>query len=159
MIEIIEYDSNYDEDIKGLLLELQEHIASIDREKYNVVTNAYKEEQFRADMQAVQENHGKIFLALADNIVAGLIIGTITEAIDAYDFKAPKSGKVLELVVSKRYRTNGIGQALMNQMETYFKNAGCKRILVEVFEYNELAKRFYDKNNFFNRTIDMMKKL
>lgn len=34
---IIEYDSKYDDDIKDLLVELQEHIAEIDKEKYNII--------------------------------------------------------------------------------------------------------------------------
>lgn len=43
---IIEYESKYDEDIKDLLLELQEHIVSIDKEKFNILTDEYREKYF-----------------------------------------------------------------------------------------------------------------
>ena len=33
-MEIIDYSSKYDNDIKDLLFELQEHIVKIDKEKY-----------------------------------------------------------------------------------------------------------------------------
>ena len=41
---IIEYSSQYDEDVKDLLVELQYYIASIDKEKYNILTENYREE-------------------------------------------------------------------------------------------------------------------
>ena len=36
-MEIIDYSSKYDNDIKDLLVELQEHIVKIDKEKYNIL--------------------------------------------------------------------------------------------------------------------------
>lgn len=45
-MEIINYSSKYDEDIKDLLVELQEHIVEIDREKYNILTPDYREKYF-----------------------------------------------------------------------------------------------------------------
>lgn len=42
-MEIIDYSSKYDESIKDLLVELQEYIVKIDREKYNILTGEYKE--------------------------------------------------------------------------------------------------------------------
>ena len=44
---IIEYDKQYDEDVKDLLVELQEYIVSIDKEKYNIITKDYREEYFK----------------------------------------------------------------------------------------------------------------
>ena len=49
-MKIIDYNSMYDEDIKNLLVELQEYIASIDKEKYNIITESYREEYFKKTM-------------------------------------------------------------------------------------------------------------
>ena len=42
-IMIIEYDKKYDEQIKDLLVELQEHIQNIDLEGYNILTDEFRE--------------------------------------------------------------------------------------------------------------------
>lgn len=43
---IIEYESKYIEEVKDLLCELQEHIVNIDKEKYNVLTNEFRDSYF-----------------------------------------------------------------------------------------------------------------
>jgi len=148
-MEIIDCSSKYNEDIKDLLVELQEYIAEIDREKY-----------FEKTMNEVNKHEGKIFLAKESESIVGLIIGVINnEEEKMYDFSAPKRGRVIELVVSKKYRSNGIGEELLNKIETYFKEVGCKGILIDVFAYNENAQKFYYKNGYFNRNIEIMKKI
>ena len=71
----------------------------------------------------------------------------------------PKRGRVTELVVSKEYRSNGIGKQLLDKMEKHFKEVGCKGVLIDVFAYNENAQKFYYKNGYFNRNIEVMKKI
>ncbi len=44
---VIEYTSKYDEEIKDLLIELQEYIVSIDKEKYNIITSNFREEYLK----------------------------------------------------------------------------------------------------------------
>lgn len=147
-LEIINYSNKYNEAIKDLLVELQEYIAEIDKEKYNILTNE------------VNKYEGKIFLAIENERVIGLIVGLINnEEESTYDFKAPKRGRVTELVVSKECRSNGIGKQLLDKMEEYFKEVGCKGILIDVFAYNENAQKFYIKNGYFNRNIEVMKKI
>ena len=154
-MQIIEYNSKYDEQIKTLLVELQEYIAQIDKEGYNI-----KELYFQKTMEEINSCNGKIFLASQNEKIVGLIIGVVNnEEENSYDFKAPKRGRITELIVSQKYRTSGIGQILLNKMEEYLKNIGCKAILIECFGYNTNALKFYQKNGYFNRAIEMMKKL
>jgi len=143
-----------------LLVELQEHIVEIDKEKYNILTSDYREKYFEKVMNEVEKYEGKIFLAKDQDKIVGLIVGIINnEFVSNYDFTAPKRGRVTELIISKKYRTNGVGEQLLNQMEKYFKEVQCKGILINVFAYNENAKKFYDKKGYFNRNIEMMKKI
>lgn len=157
---IIEYDSKYDEEIKDLLLELQEHITDIDQEKYNIVTPDFRENCFDKLKTEVSENEGKIYLYYSDNKVIGLIVAIINnEKEESYDFKCPKRGRVIELVVSKNNRNSGIGYKLLHHMESYLKMAGCEDVLIGVFGYNDKAINFYTKSGYHTRMIEMTKKL
>ncbi len=159
-MKIIDYCSKYNEDIKDLLVELQTYIALIDREKYNIVTPEYREAYFAKTMNEVNKYEGKILLAQEDNKIIGLIVGVINnENINTYDFLAPKRGRVTELIVTKNSQHLGVGQKLLSKMEKYFKDNGCQGILIDVFAYNLNAQEFYKKNGYFNRNIEIMKKI
>lgn len=159
-MEIINYSTKYDESIKNLLVELQEYIVQLDKEKYNILTADYREKYFEKTMDEVNRYKVKIFLAIEDEKVIGLIVGLINnEDEKSYDSCVPKRGRVTELVISKKCRSNGIGKQLLSKMENYFKEVGCKAILINVFAYNEKAQNFYYKSGYFNRSIEAMKKI
>lgn len=155
---VIEYDKKYDEDIKDLLVELQNYIVDMDKEKYNIISDEYREKYFEKTIEEVEKNNGKILLYLENNKVVGLIVGIINnEETLEYDFKAPKRGRITELIVSKNIRSKGIGSVLLEEMTKYLKDNNCKDILIEVFGYNENAIKFYEKNGYHTRLIDMIK--
>jgi len=155
---VIEYDKKYDEDIKDLLVELQNYIVDMDKEKYNIISDEYREKYFEKTIEEVEKNNGKILLYLENNKVVGLIAGIINnEETLEYDFKAPKRGRITELIVSKNIRSKGIGTILLEEMTKYLKDNNCKDILIEVFGYNENAIKFYEKNGYHTRLIDMIK--
>lgn len=39
----------------------------------------------------------------------------------------------------------------------YFSEQKCKGIILDVVAYNESARRFYERNGFFERTVEVMK--
>jgi len=159
-MNIIDYNARYDEDIKDLLVELQEYIVLIDRDGYNIITDEYREIKFKKTIKEIANFNGKMLLAVENDKVTGLIVGLINnEEQSDYEFKAPKRGRVAELIVSSNCRAKGIGKQLMDKMEAYFKSVGCQAILIEVFAYNEKAKSFYCKNNYSDRNFEVMKKL
>ena len=85
-------------------------------------------------MNKVSKYMGKILLAKNDDKILGLIVGLINnEDENTYDFKAPKRGRVIELIVSKNCRYNGVGKQLLDDMETYFKSIGCQGVLIDFF--------------------------
>ena len=156
---IIKYDSKYDEEIKNLLVELQEYIVSIDREKYNIITPEYRDEYFKKTLEEVNSNKGLILLAKEDEKIIGLIVGLINnEQCSEYDFTAPKRGRICELIVSKSCRTHGTGSILLKAMEEHLKSVGCEDILIEVFGYNKLALKFYNKQGYHTRIYELTKK-
>lgn len=154
---IIEYDSKYDEEIKDLLIQLQQYLADMDIEGYNIVGEGYRDNYFEKTLEEVEKCNGKIFLYKDNEKIVGLIIGIINnDATIRYDFKAPKRGRITELVVDKEYRGKGIGKELLLKMKEHLKSNGCEKIMIAVFGYNESAIKFYKENGFHIRMLDMI---
>ena len=155
---IIDYSELYKEDVKNLLLELQEHIHSVDPEGYNIVGVNYREMSFLDTMEDVKKYDGKIMLYVENDEVLGMVIGLINnDTEETYNFRAPKRGRISELVVKKDVRSKGIGSILLKSMEDYLHSVGCESILIGVFAYNNEAVKFYEKNGYHNRMLDMIK--
>ena len=161
IINIIDYEDKYLENVKDLLVELEECIVSIDRDNLDQVHPEYRDKMAILDLEKVKNNNGKCYIAVEDNIAVGLIMGCIFpyDEYDYLDYKCPKRGEITELVVSKNVRSKGIGNMLMNKIEEYFKSLGCEYILVDVFAYNENAIKFYDKKGYHSRMNTNIKKI
>lgn len=160
-MKIIEYEDKYLEDAKDLLVELEEYILSIDKDNLDQLHPEYRDKMAILDLEEVKENCGKCYLAIEDDKAIGLIMGTIAkyDEYDYLDYTCPKEGEITELIVTKKVRSSGIGQTLMNKMEEYFKNIGCEYIKVDVFGYNDNGLNFYKKNGYHTRMEIMMKKI
>ena len=161
MIKIIDYDEKYLEDVRDLLVELEEYIISIDEDDLDCIHEEYREKMALVDLHDVSENDGKCYLALKDEKVVGLIMGVIPKygEYDYLDYKCPRRGEITELVVTNKCRSVGVGQLLMNTMETYFIENGCEYVIVDVFAYNKNAINFYEKKGYHSRMETKIKKL
>lgn len=160
-MKIIEYDNKYLEEVKDLLVELEEYILSIDEDNLDNLHPEYREKMAVLDLEEIKNNNGKCYLAIEEEKVIGLIMGyvIIYDKYDYLDYKCPKSGEVSELIVSKRARNGGIGKSLMNKMEQYFKSINCEYIFIDVFGYNKNAIVFYKKQGYHTRMLRNIKKI
>ena len=160
-MEIIEYEDKYLDDVRDLLVELEEYIISIDEDHLDRLHPEYREKMAIIDLDEVNNNDGKCYLAIEDDKAVGLIMGIVPpyDEYDYLDYKCPKRGKITEFVVTSKVRSNGIGQLLINKMEKYFKSVGCEYVLVDVFGYNDLALKFYFKKEYHARMLTTIKKL
>ncbi|HIT71473.1 MAG TPA: GNAT family N-acetyltransferase [Candidatus Scatovivens faecipullorum] len=158
---IVEYDSKYDEQIKDLLVELQNYLVDIDNWHTQILKPEYRENMFKLDMEKVRKQNGKIYLYIEDNVAIGIIIGIIEEKdeIDKLTNDCAKTGSILELVVKNDIRGNGIGKLLLGKIEQFFKDVDCKRINIEVFGPNKKGLNFYEKNGYVTRDIIVSKKI
>lgn len=157
-MEITEYESKYAEDAKILLGELQEYIVAMDPYHFNIMKDDYQEQIFIDDMNEVNDNDGKVYLAISDDSVIGLIMGVIRKPEICFDYESlDNMGEVTELIVTKNTRSKGVGDMLLKRMEEYFKECGCRTISIDVFGYNDVAKSFYSKNGYHTRMITMSK--
>lgn len=160
-MKIIEYEEKYLEDVKDLLVELEEYILTIDKDNLDQLHPEYRNKMAILDLEEVKENNGKCYLAIENNKAIGLIMGTIIkyEEYDYLDYKCPKTGEITELIVSKNTRSKGIGQQLMQKMEEYFKSMNCEYVSIDVFAYNDQAINFYRKQGYHTRMLIDIKKI
>ena len=160
-MEIIEFSKIYSEDVKNLLVELQEYVVTIDKYHLNIVSPSYRETYFKRTIRLINKNNGKIYLAIENNKAIGMIAGYIKkyDKFDRIDYTCPKKGVVEELIVTSSTRANGVGKQLLIKMQEYFKNNNCEFCQIDVFSYNEQGKNFYKKHGFENRMETMFKRL
>ena len=160
-MKIIEYNEKYLEDVKDLLVELEEYIISIDEDHLDQLHPEYREKMALIDLQEINDKDGKCYLAIENEKVIGLIMGIIIkfDEYDYLDYKCPKEGRITELIVTSKTRNNGVGQILMKEMENYFKSVGCEYILVDVFAYNKNGINFYNKQGYHPRMYTEIKKI
>lgn len=158
---IIEYDPKYDEQMKDLLVELQNYLIDIDDWHTQIMLPEYRENSFKMDMNKVENQNGKIYLSIENNILVGLIMGIVEEKdeVDKLTNDCAKTGSIIELIVKNNIRGNGIGKSLLDKMEEYFKSINCKRINIEVFGPNKRGLNFYEKNDYIIRDMIVSKKI
>ena len=160
-MKIIEYEDKYLEDVKDLLVELEEYILTIDEDNLDKLDYEYRDKMALLDLKEVKKNNGKCYLAIEEEKTIGLIMGYVRsyDKYDYLDYKCPRAGNITELIVSQKLRSKGIGQELINKMEEYFKSINCEYVLVDVFAYNENAFNFYSKKDYHSRMHTMIKKI
>lgn len=159
-MQIIEYNSKYDEQIKDLLVELQNYLIDIDDWHTQVMLPEYREGNFQMDLRKVNNQEGKIYLAIENELIIGLIMGVVEEKdeIDKLTNDCAKTGSVIELIVKNNIRGNGIGKILLDKIENYFKSINCKRVNIEVFGPNKKGLNFYEKNDYIIRDMIVSKR-
>lgn len=145
--------------VVALTEELQDYLKGIDPLKRLVRVPEYGEWYTARMLQEVAQQSGRIYVAAEGQTLVGYITGVIdTESPDMGKGYVPtKAGRITELVVAPSKRSSGIGQQLMAMLETFFRDAACDVIRVEVFAPNDGAKRFYERLGYGTRTHDLVK--
>ena len=70
-MKIIEYEDRYLEDVKDLLVELEEYILSIDEDNLDQLHPEYRDKMAMLDLEKVNNNNGKCYLAIDNDVVVG----------------------------------------------------------------------------------------
>lgn len=107
---IIEFEDKYLEDVKDLLVELEEYILTIDKDELDQLHPDYRDKMAMFDLDEVNKNEGKCFLAIDNGKAIGLIMGCIFpyEENDYLDYKCPRRGEITELIVTSKIRSKGV---------------------------------------------------
>lgn len=112
-------------------------------------------------IQETKTKRGKIFLHEEQNKIMGFIGGYIHNQSkdEIMEQKKAKPGIISEFFVNNKSQRIGVGSKLLKVMENYFKKKGCTIIRLEVFAPNKIARNFYSKNGYQDRTIIVSKNL
>ncbi len=108
-----------------------------------------------------QEKDGAIFVAEDNGVMIGFIEGhqeeQSEESLSSIGIK--KIGRISELFVTEKYRSQHVGSKLMKVMEDYFKKNSFESIFLGIFAPNLIAKDFYHKHGYIEREIELIKEL
>ncbi len=158
---IREYKETDRETLKDCMEKLQDYIVSSDPLKRVRRAPEFGEEYTKWLLGVIQEQNGVIFLAEKNGKIIGCCAGMLPSESPAEQAGGipAKHGRVQELYVDETYRGQGTGQSLMKKMEDYFRAKGCESVMVEVLAPNKSAYAFYQSCDYFDRDINMMKKL
>ncbi len=98
-----------------------------------------------------------IFVAASGNKVVGYIFGIITETKDSTMLVDMKTIHLDDVCIDEGCRGAGIGGQLMEYVTAWAKSVGCNRMDLDVWEFNDGARRFYEKCGFVTqkRKMDM----
>ncbi len=160
-LEIIEYKKKYINDVRDLLVAQETEIMKMDKDELDTIHPDYRIKYTALELAEMRKTNGKCYLAVENGEVIGLVLGAI-DIYDKYyylDYKCPKRGRVLEIIVKKEHRRRGIGHMLMQKLEDHFRSLDCEYVILEVLSYNKTAIDFYNYNNYHERTEAQIKKL
>lgn len=161
MISIRQYSAKDKKAILLLLEELQDYLVQIDTMKRLRRLPGWGKKCTNDLLKKIKKEDGIIFIAESEGLPLGFVAGILSKQSkdELLGCVPTKSGRVVELIISEKYRGKNIGKILMNKMEEYFKQQNCDIIQIEVFGPNTLAHNFYKKLGYDDRDFDMIKKI
>lgn len=115
---------------------------------YELEQECFKEPYKRSDLEyeLISNPINKFVVAISDNEIIGFIDFMITF----------NSATINQVAVEPRYRKQGIGTSLLNEMEKYFPKDGdeiVENVTLEVRESNIAGLSLYKKDNYEKITI------
>ncbi len=161
MASIRQYSAEDKNTLVALMEELQDYLVQIDTMKRLRRLPEWGKHYTNELLKKIKKDGGVIFIAEAENIPFGFVAGILNKQSkdELLGCVPTKSGRVVELIVSEKYRSKKVGKILMSKIEEYFKKQNCDIIQIEVFGPNTLAHDFYKKLGYGDRDFDMIKKI
>jgi len=122
---------------------------------------AYGRAYLEKTLAEIEEAGGAFLLAVAGSEIVGFVVGVLLELTDvqAMEISVRKPGRVTELYVDPRRRSQGIGGHLLHHIEDWLKDQGCDSVRIEVFAPNERARQFYYRHGYHDWVVDTTKAL
>jgi ribosomal protein S18 acetylase RimI-like enzyme len=163
-----------------MLSRMIRHIDDHDRPEIERLTNAFGEEiaamdplrrLIRADgfgrfyvdkmLADAADAKGLVLIAEEQGQIVGIAAGAARSRRekDAYQVVPFHDGYVTELYVVPEARHRGIGTAMVEACERWFRENGCGAVHIEVFAPNDGAVRFYRRRGYEARDIHQIKTL
>ncbi len=162
VFSIRQYNTEDYDHVVGLMTSLQSHFANVDSfgemRTFSSVDEA--KAYFDQGLKDVKEMNGATFVALTDNQIVGFVQGITTthegEVMHSLGHKKSKEGWIGLLFVDSRYRGQGIGKKLLDEIKADFVSKQCESIRLLVMSDNSDAVAIYKKYGFQPKDIEMV---
>jgi ribosomal protein S18 acetylase RimI-like enzyme len=161
-IEISKYMPADRPELLRLLLELHStyffQSASFQNQELNQEKDLNKSYESYVDF--INKNKEGTWLTLLAKSAANNVIGFIIGSIDTDDdFVLSKIGKIEDWLVEPKFRRQGIGMNLYNELEKWFIGNGCRQVRSDTWQGNELSIKAHKQSGVFIFGISFGKKL
>jgi ribosomal protein S18 acetylase RimI-like enzyme len=111
-------------------------------------------------LKDLQSNSGKIFIAERDSQLAGFIAVLRTNGHVDSELNVPiAAAYITDLVVLPRFRKQGVGIQLMQEVEKYAASLGVNVMEIEVLRENAPAYALYHKAGYIDYSVVLRKRL
>jgi len=160
-MRIIPFAEPYADAVKDLFTQLQTHLIACDDRNILVLKDTFREEYFRFAMRELVQNSGILLLAVEEDTVLGLISGYVSlpDEEDRITNTCPVRGHISDLVVSENARSQGVGSALMAEMERRFVAQNCDCIRISILAQNTSASDFYQSHGYRPTMLELTKEI
>lgn len=98
--------------------------------------------------ELVRDDAHVIFVAEGQGKILGYAFCNIVIISESTLLKDAMVLHIEDVCVDENYRGNKIGSRLMTAVKRYARSLGCTRIDLDVWEFNDKAREFYEKQGF-----------
>ena len=140
-----------------------ENVLSLEEQLFNLYVKARPDwidgnkrpHNYEYMKKCIEGDNGKIFIAEDDRNIIGCCITFLDDIKNHHYYVDMKNVYIESLYIDEKYRRKGIGRILFEEVKKYAKEQNCKSIELEVWEFNESAKKFYENLGMKRRTYQL----
>ncbi len=145
------------EQLRALVLGLHETMRPLDAE---LAPGAKVIDAYFADLLTFRsKTHGAVFVAEREGRLVGYVCLFGQVPPDGADEIDRPHSYIADLYVCPDFRRQGVGAHLLKEAEQFARRLGVHRIELKVLAANRLARRFYRRHGYQDRTIVVSKRL
>lgn len=147
--------------IIDLFYDFCELYTDIDKQKISINSRKIAEWCLTDIEEKIKKSDGKVIVALFNKKIVGFIGFFLKNSKEdgLMYHRRHKYGMVDSLYIDSKYRNNNIGDHLLKLSESYFKEKQCEFVKLQVLGTNPKAYKFYMRNNYIPRNIELIKKI
>lgn len=160
--EVVSYTPEDERDLKLAIGQLHDHVVALDPIARLRHAPGYVDHEFDGLLDVVARQQGRILVAKDDaGRFLGCVAGFLTrQTEDNLLSVVPTTlGVISDVYVTPEWRGRGVGEAMMQRMEGYLREAGCDSIWITIVAFNKGAASFYSKLGYHEREVGLLKLL
>lgn len=110
-------------------------------------------------LNMLEDKNSLIIVAEFGREIVGMLYASIQKDEGNRWVRPLKWANIEEISVFPKFNKKGIGTRLIQEVETWAKKKGTKRVSALVYDFNKTAISFYQKNGYESYSIQMNKKI